>query len=115
MAGAPIRQNCKTSLLLIIQKQGKPFLLKKTETYRGASGVVLRNEQGQFIAAKYKQHELIPDALTIEAYAYHDAVLLIKDLRLTKVIIETDCQELVALWNSRATNRCVVIPLLNQI
>ena len=77
--------------------------------------MVLRNEQGQFIAAKCKQHELIPDALTIEAYAYHDAVLLIKDLRLTKVIIETDCQELVALWNSRATNRCVVIPLLNQI
>ena len=29
--------------------------------------------------------------------------------------IETDCQELVTLWNSRATNRCVVIPLLNQI
>ena len=86
MAGAPIRQNCKTSLLLIIQKQGKPFLLKKTETYRGASGVVLRNEQGQFIAAKCRQHESIPDALTAEAYAYRDAALLIKDLGLTKVM-----------------------------
>jgi len=44
-----------------------------------------------------------------------DAVLLIKDLGLTKVIIETECQELVTLWNSRATNMCAVIPLLNQI
>jgi hypothetical protein len=31
------------------------------------------------------------------------------------VIVETDRQELVALWNSRTTNRCVVIPSLNQI
>ena len=50
--------------------------------------------------------------MTMNAF---DAVLLIKDLGLTKVIIETECQELVILWNSRATNRCTVIPLLNQI
>ena len=31
------------------------------------------------------------------------------------MIVETDCQELVALWNSRATNRCAVISLLKQI
>jgi hypothetical protein len=29
----------------------------KTETYQSASRVVLRNEQGQFVAAKCKQHE----------------------------------------------------------
>jgi ribonuclease HI len=87
----------------------------KTETYQGASGVVLRNAQGQFVAAKCKQHGSIPDALTAEAYAYHDAALLIKDLGLTKVIVEMDCQELVALWNSRTSNRCAIIPVLNQI
>jgi hypothetical protein len=41
----------------------------KTETYQSASGVVLRNEQGQLVAVKCKQHESIPDALTAEAYA----------------------------------------------
>ena len=87
----------------------------KTETYQGASGVVARNEHGQLVAAKCRQYESIPDALTAEAYAYRDGALLIKDLGLTKVIVETDCQELVALWNSRATNRCAVIPLLNQV
>ena len=39
----------------------------KIETYQGASGVVLRNAQGQVIAAKCKQHGSIPDALTAEA------------------------------------------------
>lgn len=58
---------------------------------------------------------MIPDALTAEVYAYCDAALLIKDLGLTKVIIEMDCQELVALWNSRTSNRCAIIPVLNQI
>ena len=87
----------------------------KTETYQGASGVVARNEHGQLVAAKCRQYESIPDALTAEAYAYRDGALLIKDLGLTKVMLKTDCQELVALGNSRATNRCAVISLLKQI
>jgi hypothetical protein len=87
----------------------------KTETYQGASGVVLRNAKVQVIAAKCKQHGSIPDALAAEAYAYCDAMLMVKDLGLSKVIIETDCQELVVLWNSRTSNRCVIIPVLNQI
>jgi ribonuclease HI len=85
------------------------------ETYQGASGMVLRNAQGQVIAAKCKQYGSIPDTLTAEAYAYRDAMLMIKDLGLPKVIVETDCQELVALWNSRTSNRCAIIPVLNQI
>jgi hypothetical protein len=58
---------------------------------------------------------LIPDALAAEAYAYRDAVLMIKDLGLLKVIVETDYQELVALWNSTISNRCAIIAVLNQI
>jgi len=77
--------------------------------------VVLRNAQGQVVAAKCKQHGSITDALTAEAYAYRDAMLMIKDLGLSKVVVETDCQELVALWNSRTINRCAIIPVLNQI
>lgn len=41
-------------------------------------GVVLRrNAQGRFVAN--------------QAYTCHDAALLIKNLELTKVIVETDC------------------------
>jgi hypothetical protein len=40
--------------------------------------------QGQVIAAKCKQYRSVPDALTAEAYAYRDAMLMIKDLRLSK-------------------------------
>ena len=54
---------------------------------------------------KRKQHGSIPDALAAKAYAYRDAMLMIKDLGLSKVIVETDNQELVALWNSTISNR----------
>jgi hypothetical protein len=77
--------------------------------------VVLHNAQGQFVAAQCKWHESIPDALPAEAYACRDAALLIRNLELTKVIVETDRQELVSLWNSRANNRRVILPVLNQI
>lgn len=87
----------------------------KTETYQGALRVVLRDARGQVVAAKCKQLGSISDALTAEAYAYRDVVLMIKDLGLSKVIVETDCQELVALWNSRTNNRCAIISVLNQI
>jgi len=40
---------------------------------------------------------------------------MIKDLGLSKVIVQTNCQELVALWNSKTSNRCAIIPVLNQI
>lgn len=69
----------------------------KSETYQGASGAVLHNAQGQFVAAQCKRHESIPDALPAEAYACRDAALLIRNLELTKVIVETDRQELVSL------------------
>jgi hypothetical protein len=64
---------------------------------------------------KRKQHGSIPDALAAEAYAYRDAMLMIKDLRLSNVIVETDYQELVALWNSTISNMCAIISVLNKI
>jgi hypothetical protein len=42
-------------------------------------------------------------------------MLTIKDLGLSKVIVEMDCQELVVPCNSRTINRCVIISVLNQI
>ena len=40
---------------------------------------------------------------------------MINDLGLSKVIVETNCQELVELWNSKTSDRCAIIPVLNQI
>ena len=87
----------------------------KTKTCQGASGVVLCNAQGQVVAARCKQHGSIPNALTAEAYAYRDAMLMIKDLGLSKVVVEMDYQELVAPCNSRTSSMCVIIQVLNQI
>ena len=40
---------------------------------------------------------------------------MIKNLGLSKVIVEMDYQELVALWNSTISNMCAIIAVLNQI
>jgi hypothetical protein len=38
------------------------------------------------------------DALTMEAYARTDGIRLAREKGVTKLQLETDCQELVSLW-----------------
>lgn len=69
-----------------------------------------------FINLSVQNRVLAPlhEALTGKAYAYRNAAIL-KNLELKKVIVETDSEELVSLWNSKANNRCTILPVLNQI
>jgi hypothetical protein len=70
------------------------------ETGKGAVGVVMRNSQGEVLAASAQLYEHIPDALTSEALDARDGVVLAQMLSMEKVILEIDNSVLVALLRS---------------
>jgi ribonuclease HI len=86
-----------------------------SDSQLGATGVVIRGDRDQFIAASCKWITDIPDVLTAEAYACREGAALVRRLKIPKAIIETDSQELVSLWKTRTNNRSRILPVLNQI
>jgi ribonuclease HI len=86
-----------------------------SDSQLGATGVVIRGDRDQFIAASCKWITDIPDVLTAEAYACWEGAALVRRLKIPKAIIETDSQELVSLWKTRTNNRSRILPVLNQI
>jgi hypothetical protein len=77
----------------------------KAESQRGATGVVIRDENGHVLAAKCKCYVLIPNILTAEAYVARDGSVLMNLLNRPKVMLETDSLELQSLWRSKDNNR----------
>jgi hypothetical protein len=55
------------------------------------------------------------DALAAEAIACHDGLVYSLNLGVRKLHLETNCQVLVSLWMSRAKQKSVIAPLLQQI
>ena len=55
------------------------------------------------------------DALTTEAYACRDGMALAERHSITRLCLETDCQEVVGLWENRGNNRSVIHPILMEI
>jgi hypothetical protein len=86
-----------------------------SDSQLGATGVVIRGDQAQFIAASCKWITDISDVLTAEAYACREGAPLVCRLKIPKAIIETDSQELVSLWKTRTNNRSRILLVLNQI
>lgn len=80
----------------------------------GATGVVLRDASGQFVGAKAVWYPHGFDALTLEALACRDGVLLARDKGVTNLIVETDCQELVKLWQMSTDQRSVIAPIIRE-
>ena len=66
----------------------------------GASGVIIRDDQGHIVAASSTWHEYVPDALTAEAYACWDGVKLMKFWNVRQAVLETESMEFVSLWKS---------------
>jgi hypothetical protein len=62
------------------------------EKQQGATGVVIRDENSQVVAAKCKWYSSVPDALTAEAFAVRDGAALVNNLHWPKVVLETDSQ-----------------------
>lgn len=55
------------------------------------------------------------DATTVEAWACRDGMKLAERRGAVKLCIESDCLELVQLWESRETRRPVIRPILREI
>ena len=85
------------------------------ETGKGAGGVVMRNSQGEVLAAAAQLYEHIPDALTSEALAARDGVVLAQMLSMEKVILEVDNSVLVALLRSDEGRRSAIAGLWQEI
>ena len=88
------------------------FMLR---TGGGATGAVLRDDEGRFLEAQAAAYNHCMDALTTEAYACRDGVVLAERHGVTRLCLETDCQEVVGLWENRGNNRSVIHPILMEI
>ena len=87
----------------------------KAESQQGATGVVIRDENGHVLVAKCKWYDSIPNILTVEAYAARDGAVLMNLLNRPKVMLETDSLELQSLWRSKDNNRSTILPVLNEV
>jgi ribonuclease HI len=85
------------------------------ESGQGGTGVVLRDETGMFLGAQATPYAHCMDATTVEAWACWDAMELARRCRAAKLCVETDCMELVRLWQSREMQRSVITPVLKEM
>jgi ribonuclease HI len=80
----------------------------------GSSGAVIRDENGEILWAAAKCHYHIPDALTAEALAARDGLLLAHSGGFHKVILEVDNLALVNLLQSVAGERSQIVGLWHE-
>ncbi|AQK57477.1 hypothetical protein ZEAMMB73_Zm00001d052600 [Zea mays] len=75
-------------------------------TGKGAGSIVMRNSQGEVLAAATQLYEHTSDALISKALVAHDGVMLAQLLSMKKVILEVDNSVMVALLLSDEGRRC---------
>jgi len=81
----------------------------------GASGAVVRDDQGRLLGGCAKWYTYALDALSMEAIACKDGMELARTLGTQQLIVETDCQELVKLWQADVAQRSIIYPILQQM
>jgi len=86
-----------------------------TESMNGASGAVVRDDQGRPLGGCAKWYTYGLDALSMEAIACKDGMELARTLGTHQLIVETDCQELVKLWQAESAQRSIIYPILQQM
>jgi hypothetical protein len=70
---------------------------------------------GSFRGAWCKPYSGIVDPLTAEALALRDGVLFAQARNFRQVVFETDCSELVRLWDTRRMKKPVISPILEEV
>lgn len=85
------------------------------QQWKGATGAVLRDANGGFVRASAMWYDRCLDALTAEAMACRDGLLMASRLGVQKVWIETDCQEVVRLWQAGGNQRSTIMAILKEI
>ncbi|CAN6693151.1 unnamed protein product [Malus baccata var. baccata] len=84
----------------IITKSGFDGAWKEQED-RGGTGVVLRNDTGQFVAALARKQDGISSPLLAEIEAARAAILLVRELNKELVELEGDAALVLAALNLR--------------
>jgi ribonuclease HI len=84
------------------------------EARKGGVGGVVRSSS-TFLAAWSKPYPGITDPLIAEALALRDGVIFAKLRGYPDVVMETDCLEMVNLWNTRHSCRSIVAPILEEV
>ena len=86
---------------------------------QGATGAVLRNDTGDFLRGGAKWYNHCLDALSMEALACRDGLALALQTGIQKVWqkvwLETDCQEIVKLWQAGVNQRSSVVSIIKEI
>ena len=81
----------------------------------GGTGMGLRDHDGKLLRAQALWYGDVSNSMMMEAYAIRDGVRLAGDIGLTDIIVESDAQQLVKLWDSMAFDRSEVAPILNEV
>jgi hypothetical protein len=81
---------------------------------KGGAGGVARS-RSTFIGAWSKPYEGITNPLIAEALVVRDGVIFAQLRGYSKVVLETDCLEVISLWNNRHDSRSVVAPILQEV
>jgi hypothetical protein len=84
------------------------------DALKAGAGGIARNTSG-FIGAWSKPYPGVTDPMIAEALALRDGVIFAKLRGFTRVVMETDCKEVVDLWDSRAGSRAIIAPILQEI
>lgn len=86
-----------------------------TNSREGGTGAVLRDSKGNFRGAKAVWHERCLDAMTMEALACQEGLVLARQCGVQRIHLETDCLELVRLWELGDLQRSTVSPILKEM
>ena len=67
------------------------------------------------LGAHARTYDHCLNALMVEAWACRDGIRLASTCGVTKLCLETDCLELVRLWELKETQRSVLTPVLKEM
>ena len=82
---------------------------------QGATGAVLRDSSGNFIRGSAKWYDHCLDALIVEALACRDGLRLAIQFGARRVWLESDCQQLIQLWQAGSNQRSTIATVLQEI
>jgi ribonuclease HI len=83
-------------------------------TRRASTGCIIRDSQGQFLAACRVEIEGVIDVTTAEAQAVRDGLRLAERIGCNNLIVETDCLEVVNAYNFPMENRIIGVAFLDE-
>lgn len=82
--------------------------------FHGAAGAILRGTK-HFHACLTKWFDHIPNVLVAEALACKEGISLAHSIGSQRIVVETDCQVLVSLWEARHSQRSEITGILHLL